>query len=211
MSEQISTIKGLIENRKADVMGHDEYSKSAVMLPLVMIENKTYILFEVRSKNLSKQPGEVCFPGGKIDKSDVSEEQAAVRELCEELGLTKEDVQTIAPLDYLVTPFRGIIYPFVGELKRIDTIQPNPTEVETVFYVPLDYFLENEPDCFHMEHHIRPQEDFPFHLIKNRSTYKERTGLMPQYFYQYKDHVIWGLTARIVYHFVDLIKNPTTS
>ncbi len=207
MCYELNQIKKNLTNRTARILDSEQSMQSAVMLPLVQLDGKTHVLFEVRSQKLKAQPGEICFPGGKIDRSDINEETAARRELCEELGLSQQDVKTIAALDYLVTPFRGIIYPFVGEILNPTKMNPNKEEVDDIFTVPLSYLLNTEPECYQMNYQIVPEKKFPFHLIKNQKRYQERIGKMPQYFYFYETYVIWGITAKILHHFLQLVKN----
>lgn len=195
-----------LKNRERNVLVQKSTMKSAVMIPLIEKDNELYILFEVRSKNLKKQPGEICFPGGKVDKTDTNEEETARRELCEELGLSMEEIETIAPLDVLVTPFRGVIYPFVGEIKTPEFISPNKEEVEEIFLVPLTFLLENKPKTYEMNIHFEPDKDFPFHLIPNEKSYQKRTQRLTEIFYFYNNYVIWGLTAKILTHFLELVK-----
>ena len=67
-------------------------TKYAVLLPLVKKEDGIHILFEERALTLNRQPGDICFPGGKVDFEDVNEEYTAIRETIEELGLKRDDI-----------------------------------------------------------------------------------------------------------------------
>ncbi|GAB7386868.1 CoA pyrophosphatase [Bacillaceae bacterium] len=201
----LSEIRGRLQSHEPHVLGSEEYFKSAVLLPLVERDGQLHVLFEVRAKSLRRQPGEICFPGGKVDACDGSELDAAVRETCEELGVPRGAITPIAPLDFLVTPFNSIIYPFVGTIDAPGRIRPNPDEVAEVFYVPLAYFSTVKPERHDIKLVVQPPEDFPFHLIAKGKYYNWRTGHVPEYFYTYQGRVIWGLTARILHHFLALI------
>ncbi len=201
--ERICSLRG----RHPSILGHEEYFRSAVLLPLVMKDNQICIIFEKRADNIH-QPGEVSFPGGRIDADDAGPEQAAVRETCEELGLHLSDIEVIAPLDIMVSPFNVIVYPYLAQINSRRALCPNPDEVAEVFYVPLDFFLNYEP----MRKSIYltvggASEDFPFEIIPQGKNYPFRKGVLPQFFYLWEDYVIWGLTARIINHFVGLIRN----
>ncbi|MBU8905553.1 NUDIX hydrolase [Desertibacillus haloalkaliphilus] len=202
----VESIKNQLQGRKAKILGHENFLKSAVMIPLIERNGEINLLFEVRSHQLRRQPGEICFPGGKVDESDKDEEHTAIRELCEELGLPANQINTVASLDYVVTPFDSLIYPFVGEIAPHAVISHNPLEVDEVFYVPLDYFLEAKPQRFDINLKVEPEKNFPYHLIPNGKNYNWRVGAIPEYFYEYNDYVIWGLTARILHHFLELIR-----
>lgn len=195
-----------LRERKPGILGQEFYAKYAVLLPLVEHEGQICILFEQRAKELKKQPGEICFPGGRIESSDQDAAAAAIRETCEELGIEEKDIVIIAPLDCLVTPFNVIIYPFLCEIKNFRYIRPNHGEVESVFCVPLEYFLSTPPLYHYIYLRMLPPEDFPYELIPRGKEYDWREGIYPEYFYKWKEHVIWGMTARILHHFLALHK-----
>ncbi|WCK54037.1 CoA pyrophosphatase [Aneurinibacillus sp. Ricciae_BoGa-3] len=194
------------KGRPFNLFGFAPLMRAAVMIPLVEIDGSVHVLFETRAHTLKRQPGEICFPGGKIDTGDASEEAAAIRETCEELGLQKEDVEIIEHLGVLIPPHASSIYSFVGKIKNYEKIVPSKDEVEEIFYVPLDFFLKQEPDTHYIRLAINPEEDFPFELIPHGKDYKWRTVRMPEFFYEYEGHIIWGLTARILLEFVTLLK-----
>ena len=187
------------------ILGSEKFSKYAVMVPLIEKEDGIHVLLEVRSLELRRQPGEICFPGGRIDAEDIDEEEAAIRETVEELGISKEHISDVNPLDYMISPFGMIIYPFVGFIKNPTTIVPNPAEVGEIFTVPLSFFFNNEPEIYHIEFKAEPEENFPFDLIVGGENYNWRTRGLEEYFYRYEGKVIWGLTARILSHFIEVI------
>jgi coenzyme A diphosphatase NUDT7 len=188
------------------VMGSESFSKYAVMLPLIQKNDGLYVLFETRSLDLRRQPGEICFPGGKIDSKDQDEKSAAIRETCEELGIEREKILDVYPLDFMISPFGMMVYPFVGLIDSQVIFQPNPTEVGDLFTVPLTYFLNTLPDIYHINFKVEPEENFPFDLIIGGENYNWRTRELEEYFYKYEEKAIWGLTAKILSHFVELIK-----
>src|SRR5690625_1025004 len=136
MSE-LAHIKNKLHGRKAGILNQKSHPDAAVLLPLVYEGGELCVLFEVRAHHLNSQPSEICFPGGRIDPTDVSPKAVAIRECSEELGLPKSDIQAIAPLDIVVTPFRGIIFPFVATIKDIQAIKINDNEVDHIFTIPL--------------------------------------------------------------------------
>lgn len=140
-----------------------------------------------------------------MESTDGGALQTARRETEEELGLSKEDLVIIAPLDILVTPFNTIVYPFLSQIKDHSKIQPT-NEVESVFYVPLDFLLRAEPIDSSTEIKLLPPENFNYELIPNGVNYGWRGGVYPVYFYIWEDRVIWGMTARILRHFIDLYR-----
>lgn len=206
MSNQIDFIRRNISGRKRNILGHERAFKSAVMLPLIRRDGEWHVLFEVRAFHLNRQPGEICFPGGRVDHHDRDEGEAAVRETCEELGISTNDIEVIGPLDILTGGQDFIIYPFVGILKDGTHVMPNQEEVDEVFYVPVSWFASTEPELHYIDLEVKPPHDFPYHLIPNGRNYNWRHRKIPEYFYLYNGRVIWGMTARILHHFVTLIK-----
>lgn len=203
IEDKIAAIAG----RRPRILGYEDYYKSAVLLPLVKQDGATSLLFEKRSAALKIQPGEICFPGGGIETNDDGAMNAAIRESCEELGLEPGDIEMQGPLDYFVSPFNLIVYPFVAYLKNPEKIKPNPDEVEYVFMVPLDYLLNVEPPKARLELKLVLPEGYPYDLIPAGRDYPFRQAKLPQYFYLWNNEVIWGLTARILNHFLSLLRN----
>ncbi|MDN7245405.1 CoA pyrophosphatase [Planococcus shenhongbingii] len=195
-----------IQTHKPEVLGSRDFAKFAILLPLIEKDGEIHVLFEKRAETLRKQPGEVCFPGGRIDPQDKSPESAALRETDEELGISEDEISAVFPLDYMVSPFGMIIYAFAGFINAAAEFKPNPAEVGELFSVPLSFFLENPPRVYQINFDVQPEESFPYDLIVGGRDYSWRTRNLEEYFYLYEDKVIWGLTARILSHFIDIIK-----
>lgn len=203
---EMETIITKLSSHTPKILGSDRFSKYAVMVPLIEKEDGIHVLLEVRSLELRRQPGEICFPGGRIDAQDIDEREAAIRETVEELGINKEQISKVYPLDYMISPFGMIIYPFVGSINNPKNIVPNPSEVGEIFTVPLSFFINNEPEIYYIEFRAEPEENFPFDLIVGGENYNWRTRGIEEYFYRYEGKVIWGLTAKILAHFIEIIR-----
>lgn len=169
--------------------------RSAVLVPLLYRGEEPELLFEQRSFLLEHQPGEVCFPGGRVE-GDETPEEAALREICEELLVTPEQVRILAPLNAFYSSTDQNISAFVCRLEGYQGTF-SEDEVEKVFTIPLNWFLEHEPDRYETVRTVIPGEDFPYELIPGGKNYpwKKITHIVPVY--PDTDPVIWGLTARI--------------
>lgn len=201
----LNFIKQKFKDRQ--VCPNGNYKLFSVFVPIVKVEDQLELLFQVRSKNLKHQPSEICFPGGKLEKNE-SFSQCAIRETCEELNISENQLSIITPLDYLVLPYDFIIYPFLGTLsKNVSDIQFNSDEVADIFTVPIDFFIKSNPLLHHVDFCAHMHENFPFHMIPQGRDYKWRKGKYPVLFYEYKDHIIWGMTARIIHNFIHIIAN----
>ncbi|MEH7276633.1 NUDIX hydrolase [Neobacillus vireti] len=202
----LESVQSKLKSHTPTILGSDKFSKYAVMVPLIQKEDGIHVLFEVRSLQLRRQPGEICFPGGRIDPEDIDEKSAAIRETMEELGISSENLSEVFPLDFMISPFGMMLYPFVAIIEKPEKMQPNPAEVGEVFTVPLNYFIENSPAIYHLNFKVEPEENFPFDLIVGGENYNWRTRAIDEYFYIYEEKAIWGLTAKILSHFIDIMK-----
>jgi len=192
----------MFKNRKPQVLGkRREYS---VMLLIAEIEGEEHLVLEKRASTLKSQPGDICLPGGSIDPGE-SPVEASLRETMEELGVNKEEIELIGPMDYFISPYGQTMYPFVARISHAD-FQPNPDEVDRLILVPLSFFEKKSPLIYEIDMTAKMGEDFPYHLIENGKDYPFRKATNKQYFYKYGDIVIWGFTAQIVKSFIDLLK-----
>lgn len=182
-----------------------EYS---VLIPLVKNNENWEIIYELRSQKIT-QPGEISFPGGRVENHETYK-QAAIRETIEELNIGETNIEIIGELDYLVSYENIRINCFLGIISGIDvdSINPNKDEVDHIFTVPLDFFLETEPDNYYLSVRTVLNEEFPYNLIPNGKDYSWRDGKKSVQFYHYKDYIIWGYTAKMTKQFIDIIKGP---
>ena len=198
------TMKRLWADRHPGRLDHEDGVDFSVLVPLLKKNGEYQLLFEVRSDVLKSQPGEVCFPGGAVERGETRKE-AAIRETMEELGIYENQIDMIAPLDILITPANMGVYPFLAELKGYrGTFSAD--EVDHIFTVPLKWFLAHEPECYSTEVQTIPGKDFPFELIPNGEEYHWRKGKYKVMFYQYGNQVIWGMTAKILHSFIQRCK-----
>ncbi|TFE00091.1 CoA pyrophosphatase [Jeotgalibacillus sp. R-1-5s-1] len=185
------------------ILGQETVRNYSILLPFVEKNGELHLLFEVRSLTMRRQPGEICFPGGRIDQDDDSAKEAAVREAEEELGISRNSIKRVHSFGKLVSPFGMTISTYVGFLDDDHELKPNPAEVEEVFTVPLSFFMDTSPDEHTINVEVKPEENFPFDLIANGREYKWQTRQYKEYFYHYEGRVIWGLTARVLREFIE--------
>ncbi|NWW97233.1 NUDT7 diphosphatase, partial [Rhynochetos jubatus] len=181
-----------------DRFSHLPLPKASVLLPLMVRAGKLHLLLTVRSMQLRRSPGEVCFPGGKREAADKDEIDTALREAKEEVGLQPEKVEVVCRLVPGIDKMNHLVTPVVGFIEDTFQATPNPDEVSDVFVVPLEYFVK--PLTYKPLPYKTPSGSLGrMHCF----TYRDREHNVP--------FKIWGLTA----HFAVLLalvvfgKRPT--
>jgi 8-oxo-dGTP pyrophosphatase MutT (NUDIX family) len=157
---------------------------AAVLLALYGWPQAPGLIFTERRADLRRHAGEISFPGGRQDPGDASLEATALREAEEEIALDPAAVTiagALTPVSTFVTGYR--VHPFVGTVAnpRELSLEPNPTEVETV----LTFSLELLREGYAMRRLIR--RGVPIHTPT----------------FEVEGAMIWGATARIL---VDLLE-----
>ncbi|KXL52637.1 putative mutator protein MutT4 [Anaerotignum neopropionicum] len=154
-----------------------------------------------------RQPGDICFPGGHHECGEKLE-QTALRETEEELGIHQSEISILGKSDYMLTIYGGVIQPFLGYVCY-DVLRcscPNPEEVAQIFTVPVSYFMETPPEIHDMVWKAAGPDTFPYHRIEGGKDYPFAKSRIPELFYEYKGHTIWGFTAQVIQNIVDLLK-----
>ena len=171
-------------------------TKYAILVPLVETDSGDALLLEVRSQ-LVKQPGEVCFPGGKAEPGE-SVNETAVRETCEELGLKSDDIEVISELQPLIMCDGREVYPVSARLhiKDIESLAFSEDEVTEVFLLPIKWLQENPP--VHYDLAATTDDELPEKLLGYLKHYGEYRKTVHTDYLEYDGHGIWGLTARII-------------
>ncbi|MDR0880908.1 MAG: CoA pyrophosphatase [Clostridioides sp.] len=188
---------------KPYINGSSQMKRASVLVPIVEKSGEEYILFEVRSKNLKHQPNEISFPGGKIE-ADEQPIDAVLRETYEELGTNQSNIELVSELDLIITPFNYIVHPFLGYIHEDIDLSMSNDEVDHCFLVPLKYLLQNPPHEFINTLEVNPDKDIPSNYLPC-DDYKFLGGKSTVLFYQYDGYVIWGMTAKILQNFLNVL------
>lgn len=204
-TKTIEKLRALWSNRKRYYQSENNARRSAVLMPFVYRDGEYCFLFEQRSASLDSQPGEICFPGG-IMEEDESGHRTAIRETCEELLIEEDQIELIAPMDVMSGPTGALLWAYLGELKNYE-YSFSKDEVDHIFTIPVSWFMDNDPQSYMADMVIVPRKGFPFELIPQGKDYRWRKKPREILFYKYDDYIIWGLTARLIYSFINLFRD----
>lgn len=211
-------------NRKKDnltkIIGKEyKYINTAVLIPIVKINGKEHLLFQKRNSNIP-QGDEICFPGGKIDKTkDKSIKAAIFREVCEELGIAKNKIKIkekfgtlVALMGVTIDAYKGIL-----NINDLNELKINLSEVQKVFCITVEWFKENPPEEYNVRIEVQPyyydengkkNELLPSKEIGLPDRYEKSWGRnkYPVFVYKSEYGIIWGITAELVREFIKSIK-----
>lgn len=165
----------------------DNFRAAAVLVPLVDRPQSMSVLLTLRNSSLPHHAGQISFPGGRIEATDTSAADTALRETKEEIGLARESIEVVGRLDDYITGTGFLVAPIVGLIRPPYTLAPDPSEVEAVFEVPLAFFLDPA-------NHRRESRMF--------NGVERRFYAMP-----YGDKYIWGATAAMLMNLYDLLRD----
>lgn len=156
---------------------------AAVLVALQLQDDVWHVLLTKRSAHLEDHPSQVSFAGGRCDPDDHDSRDTALREAEEEIGLPRSKVEILGALNphliarkYLVTPYVGLIGTFTPKI--------DPVEVEELFSVSLDFFLDDQ-NC-------KPDQRYP-----------DYSGHQ----FDYNGINIWGGTASILLNLKNILNN----
>jgi 8-oxo-dGTP pyrophosphatase MutT (NUDIX family) len=158
--------------------------RAAVLIPIVTRDTPTVLLTQ-RTAHLSTHSGQIAFPGGKVDDTDIDAVAAALREAEEEVGLQQQFVQVLGQLPIYTTGSSFLVTPVVALVKPGFTLTPNAHEVADVFEVPLAFLMN---PAHHRHHQVEWQG-------------VQRHWLSMPYQDVSTERFIWGATAGMLRNF----------
>lgn len=195
----VERMRKYFQGRTPGYMGcHRLYS---VLIPIVQKGNELYFMYEVRSDNLSSDPGEVCFPGGHVEKGE-SFKEAAFRETFEETGIPEEKIEYLGEGDILQGYADYTFHTFVGLIRYEDYLKADirKEEVKELFLVSLSDIKLEEIDHIIEKVVGKSEEPFPYEEVGIDENYRWRYGTWIIPIIKIDGRTIWGLTARVTEH-----------
>ena len=150
--------------------------KSAVGVILYPDKNKLHLVLTERSHHLKNHAGEISFPGGTLEQTDLSLQTTCIREVSEELSIDLQSNHLLGRLDDVITGTGFLIRPYLFFLDHKPSIIVEEAEVESVLHISLNTLAERQ----------KTQT-----LMYRKREWKSFT-------YMYDNHTIWGATASII-------------
>ena len=181
---------GDVEKIRQSLAYHDPlknsrvHKRASVLIPLLESEGEIYVMLTRRSSEMRSHPGHVTFPGGKQDSNDEDSLQTALRETNEEIGLLGEKVDVIGTLDQILSLHYYLVTPYVGLIPSDFVPVPNTDEIESVFKVPLAFFMKSE------NHRSEEKKIFTSPVLVHH--------------FEYQEYDIWGLTAKLIFRLLEV-------
>ncbi|WP_427911326.1 CoA pyrophosphatase [Ramlibacter sp. MMS24-I3-19] len=154
---------------------------ASVLVPIVLREQPTVLLTE-RTTHLSTHSGQIAFPGGKRDDTDIDAVDTALREAHEEIGLERRFVEVVGQLPSFTTGTRFVITPVIGFVDPAARLSLNAHEVADAFEVPLQFLMT---PAYHRHHALE------FDGVR-------REWLSMPYMDGSTERFIWGATAAML-------------
>ncbi|GGF13217.1 hypothetical protein GCM10011321_01590 [Youhaiella tibetensis] len=157
---------------------------AAVLISLIHRPEGLTVLYTERSPDLRAHSGQVAFPGGKIDPTDAGPAEAALREAFEEVGMQARDARILGFMPHYYTGTNYLITPVVAEVVPSGLFVPNPSEVDSLFEVPL----------------AKLATEAAYGTFRVRRNGQEHATVQ----IEHDGHRIWGITANLTRRFRNL-------
>lgn len=151
------------------------------------LNNEVTLLLTKRANYDGTHSGQISFPGGKVEQSDLNLKQTALRETFEEVGINVEDIEVIRELtEVYIPPSNFLVTPFIGIIYNKPVFKVN-SEVAKIIEVPFSKLID----------------ETSIGSIKITNSYMKETSVPC---FKIDDSIIWGATAMILSEIREVLK-----
>ena len=161
----------------------DQFQATSVMALVALDPVPSLIFIQKADREGYPWRNQMAFPGGHMDKKDRSTRQTALRELREEMGIQAGNVRVAGSIGHFQTINQKDIEVFVGIWNQKETIVYDTAEIARVFFIPLDFLIQAHTE----------------------SGYHGKMPHVLELTYVYEDVTIWGVTAKILHHLLEIL------
>lgn len=165
--------------------------QSSVLVLIFPVNDKLYTCLTKRPSTMKYHPGQISFPGGKVEKEDISAEMTALREAREEVGIDTSSIEVLGKLsDFYLEISKFSIHPFLAWSDQKPEFLLNSDEVEELVLFPLSDFIENE------------------NILETEL--QTLTGMLWVKYFPFNDKMVWGATAMILSELIEILKKQNS-
>jgi 8-oxo-dGTP pyrophosphatase MutT (NUDIX family) len=173
-----------LKSRAPQALGVNGYKPAAVLIPIQERQDGDYLVLTKRADHLRTHKGQIAFPGGRVDAGDADVVDTALRESREEIGIDPECVKILGRLDEFTAGYGLVVTPVVGVIPTDYEFRIDPAETTAVASVPIASLMQL-PNC-NLSECLSP-------------------GGHPNYHFYVNGWDVWGVTARIIAQFLELV------
>ncbi|QYJ67417.1 NUDIX hydrolase [Flavobacterium litorale] len=181
--------KGRLVSQSSDYYKTKNPKESAVMMLLYPQDGNTHLTLIKRNTYPGVHSAQISFPGGKVEPKDNDLKATALRETCEEVGVSPSEVDVIMPFSEIyIPPSNFIVHPYLGLAPNTPNFVPDATEVAEIIALPLDVFLDDA-------------------IVVNKTMTTSYATNINVPGFKVQQHFVWGATAMIMSELKETIKN----
>ena len=177
-------LSAVLKSRTPELVAGDGYKPAGVLIPVQERPDDDYLVLTQRGEELPTHKGQIAFPGGRVHVSDKDIFQTALREAHEEIGIDPRQVEVLGRLDEFTAGYGLVVTPVVGLIPAHCEFRMDPRETTAVAAVPIQTLLAR--GNFVVDEGLSP-------------------GGHPSYHFYVNGWDVWGVTARILVQFLDLV------
>ena len=173
-----------LKSRTPEIIAGNGHRPAAVLIPVQERQDGDYVVLTKRADHLPTHKGQIAFPGGRVGAGDADIFATALRESHEEIGIDPRQVKILGRLDEFTAGYGLVVTPVVGVIPADCEFRLDPKETTAVASVPIRALMERVN--FTLDDRLSP-------------------GGHPSYHFYVNGWDVWGVTARIIVQFLELV------